>query len=411
MNKSAKILKSREEKVQEIKKIKKNFKTVISVKSNIPGNNKNIKVAYGLSKYFSDIVSKRFSLKSEFFDTDDGPYYLLSTNQAASGLKQEFIDIEDTHELGRFIDLDVYGESSSISRKTMRKCYLCNDFAINCIRRNKHSKEELLSYINDNVCKYFTNLIKNLIDYSIMNELDLNPKFGLVTPHTSGSHIDMNYQLMIKAKNAIIPFFVKMFFVGWNERIEDIFSRIRSIGIEAESHMLKETDGINAYKGLIFNLGITVSAYGYTLSNNIEDKNLFDIIKVISSDVLKDFNNNDSTFGFEAYRKYNITGARGEVFNGIPNVKKALSYLNDFSDKSRLRTLMFLISETEDTVLLKRSMSFTNYQDIKKRFKNSINDTEDKIVELNDFCINQNLSFGGSADLLIITIFLAKIGL
>lgn len=411
MDKSSKILLSREEKTEKIKKMKNGFKTVISVKSNIPGVEKNIKTAYVLTKYFTSLLKKQYSLESTFYETQDGPYYLLGSNLDASDLKQALIDIENTHSLGRFIDLDVYDGLTSISRNAMRKCYLCEDYAFHCMRNNKHIVKDLLAYINDNVNQYFSEHINELLEFSIMNELDLHPKFGLVTPSSSGSHSDMNYPLMVDAKNAILPFFKKMFFVGWHERLENIFEIIRHIGKEAESSMLKVTNGINAYKGLIFNMGITVSAYGYTLSNNIEKKNIFDIIRIISSDVLKDFNLEDSTFGFQAYRKYNITGARGEVYLGIPTVRKALKYLDDYSEKSRLRTLMYLISESEDTVLLKRSKTFKNYIDIKSRFKNSIYASEDEMVQLNNDCINQNLSFGGSADLLILTIFLSKIGL
>ena len=49
----------------------------------------------------------------------------------------------------------------------------------------------------------------------------------------------------------------------------------------------------------------------------------------MSIDILKDFNTSNKTFGHFAYEQYNILGARGEVHKGIPNVKKALSYLKN----------------------------------------------------------------------------------
>ena len=39
----------------------------------------------------------------------------------------------------------------------------------------------------------------------MIKELDLHPKFGLVTPISNGSHKDMNYKLMIKARMLLCP--------------------------------------------------------------------------------------------------------------------------------------------------------------------------------------------------------------
>ncbi len=119
----------------------------------------------------------------------------------------------------------------------------------------------------------------------------------------------------------------------------------------------------------------------------------------------------EKTYGQFAYEKFNILGARGEVHKGIPNVKSALSYLRDFSQESRTRTLMYLVSVTEDTVLLKRSKDIDQYKDIKNMFKTNMNSSKEEILLLDKYCIKNNLSFGGSADLLILAIFLKKIGL
>ncbi|MDC7244126.1 MAG: triphosphoribosyl-dephospho-CoA synthase, partial [Sphaerochaetaceae bacterium] len=407
----SKILSHREERHHKIQFLKKGFKTVITVKANIPGDNKNIKEAYILINLFKKLIPDDFIVEVTLDEGADGPSYIISSNIESTVVKETLKNIEDTHFLGRFIDLDFYGDLHSLNRSKLSKCYLCNEEAFKCIRNATHTIEELNTFIIDKVYIYYQNLIKSFIEESILSELNLHPKFGLVTPITNGSHSDMNYETMLMAKDAIIPFLLKMFKVGWTECIDNVFLKIRSIGQDAEREMFDATKNINAYKGLIFNLGILVSAYGYVVSNNIELSKIFDIVKHISKDVLDDFKKESKTFGYIAYKQYNILGARGEVYKGIPHAKKALNYLKDLKDESRLRTLMYLISDTDDTVLLKRCKSYDKYIEVKRMFKENINSDLSVINDINQKCIDSNLSFGGSADLLILTVFLKKIGL
>ena len=65
------ILESREERFQKMQFLKKDFKTVITVKTNIPGDDKNINVAYTLVKLFKDLIPKSFLDRVMFFDSND----------------------------------------------------------------------------------------------------------------------------------------------------------------------------------------------------------------------------------------------------------------------------------------------------------------------------------------------------
>ena len=110
--------------------------------------------------------------------------------------------------------------------------------------------EEITLYIQKNIEKELVKIVKLMCDEAILEELNLHPKFGLVTPYTNGSHSDMNYELMVNAKNAILDSFVEMFLVGYkNNDIKKIFALSRQIGIDAEKKMFKATNNINAYKG------------------------------------------------------------------------------------------------------------------------------------------------------------------
>lgn len=408
---SYKILEAREEKQAKIDFLKSSFKTVITLKSNIPGSDKRVKIAYVLINYFLKLLPRSIYSQKWYYDTCDGPYYILVSNLDSKQIKELAVDIEDNHKLGRFIDIDVFKGKNSLSRDKMRKCYICNEPAYVCIKNKTHSNRELLEYMHNEIIEYLSNETVKIVDQSIILELNLHPKFGLVTPLTSGSHEDMNYDMMVDAKDAILPFYKDMFIIGFKSNsLKSIFNDIRKIGLKSEEQMLVSTKNTNAYKGLIFNLGITVASYAYCLYNNIDLNNIFDVIKEMASDILLDFESeNCDSFGYRAYKEYKILGARGEVYNGMSSVQKALVNFKDFSQTSRLRTLMYLISICEDTVLLKRAKSFEYYKHVKSYFKSNLNSSSKEIEKINNYCIRNNLSFGGSADLLVVTIFLKKI--
>ena len=229
---SEKILASRELRYRKMQFLKKDFKSVITVKTNIPGRKKNLKLSYTITKLFRNLIPKSYISKLMFFDDFDGPYYIIGSNYEAEGIKRALMSIEDNHFLGRFIDLDVYDGEQTLSRQVPRKCYLCDNIAFNCIREKRHSQEDLISFFENKTLEYFENEVFRIIDESILLELNLHPKFGLVTPNTKGSHKDMNYYIMTSAKDVIIPYLVKMFTVGWKSKLIEVFSKIRVIGLK-----------------------------------------------------------------------------------------------------------------------------------------------------------------------------------
>ena len=98
---------------------------------------------------------------------------------------------------------------------------------------------------------------------AILQELNLEIKFGLVTPSSSGSHPDMNYELMFNSKEIIIPHLVRIFELGFlYPDDKDLLEKARLIGIEAETQMFDMTKQINTYKGLIYILGFVLLSLG-----------------------------------------------------------------------------------------------------------------------------------------------------
>ena len=401
------ILQAREEKSNIVKQYINDYQ-IITLKANIVGENKNIREAYILLSYFDKFISS-YCIKKIVKESYDGPYILYLCDKSKS-LKQEMVLIEEKEELGRFVDIDVYYNNTiSLNRNNLRKCYLCEKPTFVCGRERNHTIDELNKYLKNNVLLFLKNTIHQLCDEAIMAELNLHPKFGLVTPLTNGSHKDMNYNLMIKAKEAIVPYFIKMFEETYNSNksIKEIFENVRNIGIEAEQAMFLKTNGINAYKGLIFALGLVVTSVAIKLSNIKSNKTIFDCIKQMTLGITKELENGSDTYGKIAFKKYEFRGARYEAENGFPSVINVLNNYDLNNDFSKLKALCYLITNIEDTVLLKRCKSIEKYNEVINKFKN-LNFTNEEINSLNDYCINNNLSFGGAADLLIVSVFIKE---
>jgi len=404
MTTSEKILKAREKRHKDIGRMLHQYDTVISMRVNFPGQDKNHPLAHlilngvSLSELNIDIKKKTYH------QSIDGPYYLLVTDENPGPVKEKTIVFEDQHPLGRLMDVDVYHKQAQLSRQTKRQCFICDKAAHVCVRNKTHTLEELLEYIRSITFEYFDSMLYHWMDDAILQELNLDPKFGLVTPKTSGSHHDMNYDLMIRAKDAFLPWMIKAFHEG--VQVEEInpssMQALIDLGKHAEQAMYTATGGVNAYKGLIFHLGLLSFVYGFNFSRD-HDKAFISLIQDISSSIFDAQSSSEMTFGQRVNQRYHIKGARGEALNGYPHPRKMLEthkieYLLDI--------LIDLIVEVEDTNLLKRAKSLENYQAVKDEFRLVDKMNMQKLQELSKKCIEEGLSFGGSADLLVVTIFM-----
>ena len=410
MNTNDQILDSREKRYFEILELQKRYRTIVVIKGNTPGKQKNPPLACFLVKLFAAMVIRiGFDSVTEFTDYD-GYYIILANNNDPDCLKRQLVEYEKNHPLGRLIDLDVYSSSGKLSRPNPRKCYICGKNAFDCIRNNRHQPSAITKAYFDPISAYMESLIKKLIKEAVYDELDLEPKFGLVSKSSSGSHSDMEYGLMQRAYEAIEADLYRIFLTGFNASDRGgLLDVIRPIGREAEKKMLEATNNINAYKGLIFNLGIILAACGWILSGMREEQDVFMVVAAIAANITKELEGEPLTFGQLAFKEYGFKGARGEAERGYPNVQKALTKLRDLSWESRMSALVGLIAATEDTVLLKRSGSLDAYRIHQSRFQEiGVFDLK-TVTELTNYSIKNNLSFGGSADLLIVACFMHRL--
>lgn len=384
---------------------------VITVKANIPGADKRVKESFLIVRYFTNSVLNSLDGEATIFDSADGMYSLIKT--VAGNLKERAVEIEISDPIGRFCDIDVYlkGAKCSLSRGNMRKCFICQNPAFVCARQGNHTAEELLYVLKNGTREYFSLRIAEVIKQSLLAELNLENKFGLVTPTSQGSHTDLNYEIMLKSQDAIIPYLVRLFWAGFDsDGTKDLLSKLRPVGMEAEKAMFDAAKS-NTYKGFIFVSGTLLAAVGYLLSVGRGDfDGIFSTAAKICYGITKELEYEDSAFGIAAYKNYKITGVRGHAEQGFYVVRQAEKIIGgDTSADNLLKTLCFIVGNIEDTVLLKRSGSLQKYAYFKDRIS-SVNITDRKQLKLlNEECIQNNISIGGSADVLAAAIMINKL--
>ncbi|KRK48747.1 triphosphoribosyl-dephospho-CoA synthase [Secundilactobacillus kimchicus JCM 15530] len=270
--------------------------------------------------------------------------------------------------------------------------------------------------------KIVTNAVR-----ALLYEVSVQPKPGLVDPVSSGPHPDMDVFTFLDSSVSLTAYFKACVQTAWSFNDEatlpTLFEQIRPLGIQAEATMFDATSGINTHKGAVFSLGIVVTATAYAESHDRQD--VFKIVKeMLVGLVERDFSKvtekaeNEMTAGEREYVHFGITGIRGEAEHGyltvtqvaLPQLSTARGTLNE----RLLDTLMAIVGHSVDTNLVKRAGSidiipWANDQ-VSRYFLAGGSRTEAGMAylkQLNQVFLEKNLSLGGSADLLIVTIFVA----
>ena len=140
--------------------IRKYKKPVISFTMNIPGpikTNNEIKKAFDIGKVLILEKLKENNieiLEIQELDENTGNELFISTNLLAEKIKNITVAIEEGSELGRLFDIDVIDVNfEKLSRKSFRKCLICEEQAQECGRSRKHAVEELQSKVEEILSK------------------------------------------------------------------------------------------------------------------------------------------------------------------------------------------------------------------------------------------------------------------
>ena len=368
-------------------------------------------------------------------ESADGPTAFFVAEGEPKSIKELCMAIENVHPLGRLFDFDVITESGKIDRSELgeapRKCLLCGEDAKICASQRKHPVEHVQAKIDETISMFFWKFdpeyISELANQAVLRELEITPKPGLVDSDNNGSHQDMEFEHFRKSIAALEPYWFKSIKLGQDNQdaeAHEVFFKLRELGKIAEEKMFEATDGINTHKGIIFSLGIICCAVGRLWKAEDEQWSTDDILKeaakLCKEPLTIDFEDLEEsqdagTTGEELFLSYGLRGARGEAQDGFPAVdnialpalKKARK--NGMSDNDAyVFALLKLISKVTDTCMIARSdnqVASKAKKDAEMLLLDEPFDLE-KVKNLDDKFISQNLSPGGCADLLTLAIFL-----
>ena len=381
----------------------------VTVKANIPGPDKRLGEGFLLVNMFAALVCRDTGGDAVADDGADGFAALMPALGGFS--KARAVALEEGEEGGRFIDIDYFppGGASSVSRGSPRTCYLCGRPAAVCARERSHDPRELLSAFVNGARRCITSRLAAAVSDAIDAELELEDKFGLVSPVSRGSHADMDYRTMLRARDAVAPRIAQMFWTGFDG---GSFTQLRALGREAESAMYAADGGVNAYKGLIFVAGLLVAAAGRVLAARGRADDMYGAAADICAGVCDELGapGGEDTFGKRAFRLYGVRGARGQAADGFPAVRRAEKLIGgDLSPRSLRAALCDIAGNAEDTVLLKRSGSYDRYLYFRQRISSVDPCDETELGKINAECVANGISVGGSADLLVAAVLAGKL--
>ncbi len=280
-----------------------------------------------------------------------------------------------------------------------------------------------------NICE----LAGNLAYHSMMLEVHLTPKPGLVDGNNTGSHTDMDLALFVESSKALRPYMKQFVRVGYrmaNFPARDLLPYLRKVGIKAESAMYEATGGVNTHKGMIFTIGLICGSVGWLYKKGIsyDAQRVRAVIKEccasLVSDELKNKTSLPTSAGERIYQEYGIGGIRAEAAQGYPTIfNDALPLYEQLieggqSEQFALsQTLLSLMATNMDTNLIHRGgiegLKFTQ-SEAKKLMAENIKSQElldKKLDAFDQKLIKKNLSPGGSADLLSATWLLAQLNI
>ena len=408
--------------------------TLVSFTMNIAGPVKNSPLIerafeYGLEKLHAVLPNDKV-LFEKITSDPCGCEAMISVDLPAGEVKQMCVNIEEESRLGRLFDidvLDVFGKK--LDREEERACIVCGKAGRGCAAGRVHSADELVAVTNKIITEHFMELdacrIGKLTSDCLIKEVETTPKPGLVDLSNSGSHADMDADSFKKSAAALTTYFIECVKIGIESREQtsaETFNLLRAAGISAEKTMYKATGGVNTHKGAIYSFGVLLGAVGrlWTAERPIADRAeiLHEAGALVGESVKSDLSlATGSTAGERLYLENGLSGIRGEVASGFSSVTKyALPVYESEIKKGAsendagVLALVSLISVLDDTNMYHRGGK--EGAEFAKKYAKDLIEKGFSIADvskMDEEFIHRNLSSGGAADLLAVTIFLFDI--
>ena len=254
-------------------------------------------------------------------------------------------------------------------------------------------------------------LIAHLATDALRAELNTTPKPGLVDRNDNGAHKDMNLAMMNRSIDALQPYFVKLALLGSKDSMPET-DEMRQTGIDAERTMLNATGGVNTHRGALFSMGLTTLAAARCMAQDgtADEKQLRDLIMQVAAG----FAPTAGTHGNDAVNAHRVTGALDlakagyeQLFNDwLPAYRR---YLAEEAETACHRLLLLIMTQLDDTNVIHR-VGYEQAQQVKQEARTLLDSYSTRGMEaLNRDYIARNVSPGGSADMVALTVFIHAI--
>lgn len=252
-------------------------------------------------------------------------------------------------------------------------------------------------------------IIAHLATQALQAELDTTPKPGLVDKDNNGAHRDMDYALMQRSINTLHPYFVKLAQLGSTDALPS-HTAIRDAGIEAEKAMLSATNGVNTHKGALFSMGLAVVAAAHEENTD----SLQATIKALAAS----FPDTNGTHGSKAkLLSKGTTAIKGALDNAREGYEMLFAEWLPFYIERRKehdaytlhKTLLRIMCDLDDTNVIYRT-DLATAEEVKQEARVLLDSfSKAALKDMDRHYTTRNISPGGAADMLSLTIFIGSI--
>lgn len=252
-------------------------------------------------------------------------------------------------------------------------------------------------------------IIAHLATQALQAELDTTPKPGLVDKDNNGAHRDMDYALMQRSIDTLHPYFVQLARLGFADTLPT-HTAIRDIGIEAERAMLAATNGVNTHKGALFSMGLAVVAAAHEKDTD----SLQTTIKALAAS----FPDTNGTHGSKAkLLSKGTTAIKGALDNAREGYEMLFAEWLPFYIERRKeydaytphKTLLRIMCDLDDTNVIYRT-DLATAEEVKQEARALLDSfSKAALKDMDRHYTARNISPGGAADMLSLTIFIGSI--
>lgn len=271
-------------------------------------------------------------------------------------------------------------------------------------------------------------IIAHLATQALQAELDTTPKPGLVDKDNNGAHRDMDYALMQRSIHTLHPYFVQLARLGFADTLPT-HTAIRDIGIEAEKAMLSATNGVNTHKGALFSMGLAVVAAAHEerkIAANeeqiLKERNGGEDVLVSLQTTIKalaaSFPDTSGTHGSKAkLLSKGTTAIKGALDNAREGYEMLFAeWLPFYIERRKERdahtlhkTLLRIMCDLDDTNVIYRT-DLATAEEVKQEARALLDSfSKAALKEMDRHYTTRNISPGGAADMLSLTIFIGSI--